>query len=71
MGQRKIKNWSPREFQKLLEVNGYKCSRTSGSHLIFTKPGVTHISIPATNVNMMVARRLIKENNLDTSLFIK
>ena len=65
------RNWTPKEFQKLLEQNGYRITRTSGSHLIFTKQGCSHISIPATNVNMMLARRLIKENNLNTSQFIK
>ena len=65
------RNWSAREFQKMLEYNGYRITRTAGSHLIYTKAGHPHISIPATNVNMMLARRLIKENNLDTSKFIK
>ena len=72
MAHRMIKDWSVKEFQKLLRINGYTYTRAAGSHLIYTKEGCKqHIAIPATNLNMMVARRLIKENNLDTSDFIK
>lgn len=66
------RNWTAKEFQKLLKANGYVISRYSGDHIIYVKPNCTqHISITATRINMMMARRLIKENNLDTSLFIK
>ena len=66
------RNWSVREFKELLRINGYILTRSKGDHLIFTKPNcIQHISIPATQINMMVARRLIKENNLDTTAFIK
>ena len=71
MSQRKIKDWSVREFKRMLVMNGYTLTRTSGDHCVYTKKGYNHISIPNTNINMMVARRVIKENNLNTFDFIK
>lgn len=58
------KVFSVREFQEVLKFNGYYLSRSKGDHLIYVNSEGRHISIPATKVNPMVARRLIKENNL-------
>lgn len=54
-----------RDFIKLLRKNGFEFDRTSGDHLIYINDKGVHISIPYGNeINAMLARRLIKENNL-------
>lgn len=57
--------YSVRDFRKILKTNGYALQRTKGDHEIWTKDG-RHISIPnnAKCINVMLTRRLIKENNL-------
>ena len=57
------KTYTSREFEILLKQNGYIYERSKGDHNIYTKDG-RHISFPATKMNRMVARRLIKEYNL-------
>lgn len=57
------RTWSLRSFKKLLHDNGYERVR-GGGHLIYSN-GTNTISIPSNNINRMVARRLIKENNLE------
>ena len=37
------------EIKKMLEAKGYTFFRVSGSHHIFTKPGVGHFSVPVHN----------------------
>lgn len=61
----RVKQWNPREFQKVLMDNGFYLARTHGSHSMW-KNDNNHItiSIPSVKVNSMLARRLIKENNL-------
>ena len=49
---------------KLLRKNGYVFDRQKGDHTIYTKKGCNPISINY-NLNPIVARRLIKENNLE------
>lgn len=58
----RVKTWNKREFERLLRRNGYKLDRVNGSHYIYTN-GSSSISIKP-KINKMVARRLIKENNL-------
>ena len=57
------RTWSLREFKKLLATNGYKRVR-AGGHLIYSN-GERTISITSNKINRMIARRLIKENNLE------
>ena len=61
----RTKEYSFREFRQLLRDNGYVFQRTSGDHRIYSN-GLNTISIPyhGKNINKMLVRRLIKENNL-------
>lgn len=56
---------SLREFIPILNKNGFKLARTSGSHFIFVNR-VTHRHISVNkDLNKMVRLRLIKEYNLE------
>lgn len=57
-----MKQYTYKEFSKILKNNDYYYKRCSGSHYIYYKNG-NHISVPR-NLNACIARRLIKENNL-------
>lgn len=60
----KAKRYKRREFIRILLDNGFTYERTKGDHDIY-KRGNQHISIPyRTDLNRMLTRRLIKENNL-------
>ena len=65
MGTRPIV-YNTKEMQRILEGNGFKLSRQSGDHFIYTD-GKRTVSINY-RINKMVALRIIKENNLDTSV---
>lgn len=54
-----------RDFRILLRQNGYVFNRCSGDHIIFTND-INTISVPyhGKQLNRMITRRLIKENNL-------
>ena len=58
-------NMSYRDFSRVLKANGYSFSRQNGDHAIWVKAGQCSISINFRKPNMMVMRRLIKENNLN------
>lgn len=60
MAQRMTKQM--REFVPILEHNGYREIRSKGSHFIYSS-GTNQIVINK-DLNKMVRRRLIKENNL-------
>lgn len=60
-----MKQYTHREFVRIVKNNGFQYNRSSGSHSIYIKDG-RHISIPK-NLECVVARRLIKENNLNTN----
>ena len=59
------KEYSFREFKKLLHENGFEYLRVTGDHYIFSN-GISLISVPnhGKKLNRMITRRLIKENNL-------
>ena len=61
-----MKQYTSREFIKIAELNGFYYDRRNGGHAIYrnAKNG-RHISIPK-NLECVIARRLIKENNLKT-----
>lgn len=59
-----MKQYTQREFIRVVRKNGYSYSRHSGDHAIYVRDG-RHISIPQ-KLECVIARRLIKENNLDT-----
>lgn len=56
------KTYSKREFEQILNNNGYEYIRCRGSHFIYKKGNRT-ISLPK-NLNKMISKRLIKENAL-------
>lgn len=58
----RAKTYSRREFEQLLNENGYELARSRGSHFVYKKESIT-ISVPK-NLNKMIGRRLIKEYNL-------
>ena len=60
MCQRKTKQM--REFEPILKANGYHEIRSRGSHFIYSN-GTNQITVNK-DLNKMVRRRLIKENNL-------
>ena len=57
------KIYTGKEFQRLLIKNGYTYKRCRGDHMIYGNGSQT-ISFNIIKLNRMVARRLIKENNL-------
>ena len=62
-----VKQWTHDEFCRMAEKNGFYYMRSNGSHSIYVNKEGHHMSIPYKLV-WVIARRLIKENNLDTNL---
>lgn len=58
-----MKQYSRREFVKILLANNFRYVRSNGGHSIYYNSEGKHISIPRT-IESVIARRLIKENNL-------
>lgn len=58
-----MKQYTSREFIKIVKFNGFHYDRHSGDHAIYINSKGRHISIPK-NLESVIARRLIKENNL-------
>ena len=58
-----MKQFTSREFIKIVKLNGYFYNRSNRDHDIFINDNGDHISIP-NHLECVVARRLIKENNL-------
>ena len=61
-----MRQYTSREFIKIVEMNGFHYSRHNGSHAIYVNDDGRHISIPR-NLECVISRRLIKENNLKTN----
>lgn len=62
----KIKNFSSREFNRILIDNGFDLVRKKGDHYIFKRGNDTITTTNGSNgMNIMVARRLIKQYNLN------
>lgn len=61
-----MKQYTQKEFIRVVKRNGYTYNRHNGDHAIYVKDG-RHISIPH-KLESVIARRLIKENNLDTNI---
>lgn len=59
-----MKNYSAKEFEKLLSDNGWTYDHQTGDHKIYYKNG-KHVSVPIRKKNPMLFRRLIKENGLE------
>lgn len=60
-----MKQYTSKEFTKIVQKNGFKYNRSNGSHFIYVNEKGRHISIPK-KLESVIARRLIKENNLKT-----
>lgn len=60
-----MRQYTSREFIRIVKFNGFRYSRHSGDHAIYVNDKGRHISIPR-NLECVIARRLIKENNLVT-----
>lgn len=61
-----MKQYTQREFIRIIKNNGFQYNRHNGDHAIYVNDKGRHISIPK-NLECVIARRLIKENNLDTN----
>lgn len=62
-----MRQYTLREFIKIVEFNGFYYSRHNGDHAIYVNDKGRHISMPK-NLECVIARRLIKENNLITDI---
>lgn len=62
-----MKQYTQKEFIKICIANGFYYSRHNGSHAIYVNDKGRHISIPH-NLECVIARRLIKENNLEINI---
>ena len=58
-----MQQYTSREFIRIVEKNGFYYSRNKGDHSIYINDKGEHISIPH-RLACVIARRLIKENNL-------
>ena len=58
-----MRQYTSREFIRIIEKNGFYYSRNNGDHSIYVNDKGEHISIPH-RLACVIARRLIKENNL-------
>lgn len=61
-----MRQYTSKEFIKIVKLNGFYYNRSSGDHNIFINDNGDHISIP-NHLECVIARRLIKENNLITN----
>lgn len=62
-----MRQYTSREFIKIVEFNGFYYSRYSEDHAIYVNDKGRHISIPK-NLESIIALRLIKENNLEVNI---
>lgn len=62
-----MKQWTHREFVRVVKHNGFSYNRHNGDHAIYVNKDGRHISIPQ-KLQCVIARRLIRENNLDISI---
>jgi len=62
-----MKQVNAKTMKRILKSAGYEHIRTKGSHEIWNKNGSV-IVVPALELNPMIARRLIRENNLSKYL---
>lgn len=62
-----MKQYTQREFIRIVRRNGFSYSRHNGDHAIYVNDRGRHISIPQ-KLECVIARRLIRENKLETNL---
>ena len=61
-----MRQYTQKEFIRIVKNNGFQYNRHNGDHAIYVNDKGRHISIPK-NLECVIARRLIKENNLDAN----
>ena len=62
-----MRQYTQREFIKICKANGFYYNRCNGDHAIYVNNEGRHISIPQ-KLECVIARRLIKENELIISI---
>lgn len=62
-----MKQFTHREFVRVVVANGFYYDRHSGDHAIYLNEKGRHISIPK-KLESVIARRLIRENNLEINI---
>ena len=62
-----MRQYTSKEFIKIVEFNGFYYSRHNGDHAIYVNGEGRHVSIP-NNLECVIAFRLIKENNLEVNI---
>lgn len=62
-----MKEYTSKEFINIIKKNGFFYHRSKGSHFIYKNNKGDHISIPY-KLSMVIARRLIKENNINLNV---
>lgn len=62
-----MKQYTQREFIRIVKRNGFSYNRHNGDHAIYVNERGRHISIPQ-KLECVIARRLIKENNLNINV---
>lgn len=62
-----MKQYTQKEFIRIVKRNGYNYNRHNGDHAIYINNKGKHISIPQ-KLECVIAKRLIKENNLNINI---
>ena len=62
-----MRQYTSREFIKIVKFNGFYYNRHNGDHAIYVNDKGRHISI-SKNLECVIARRLIKENSLEVNI---
>ena len=62
-----MRQYTSREFIRIVEFNGFYYNRCKGDHAIYVNDKGKHVSIPK-NLECVIALRLIKENNLEVNI---
>lgn len=62
-----MKQFTHREFVRVVVANGFYYNRQSGDHAIYLNEKGRHISIPL-KLESVISARLIKENDLITNI---
>lgn len=62
-----MRQYTSREFIKIVEFNGFYYDRHNGDHAIYLNEKGRHISIPL-KLKSVISARLIKENNLEINI---
>lgn len=62
----KAKQYTTREFERILKNNGFQKVRSNGSHVIYKNGDktITVVNNQSKGMYKMICRRLIKENGL-------